>query len=39
MNVKLYVPATAPALADKRALMINLHGCVQTASTLASAGN
>lgn len=38
MNVKLYVPATAPALADKRALMINLHGCVQTASTLASAG-
>lgn len=39
MNVKLYVPATAPAVAGKRALMINLHGCVQTASTLASAGN
>jgi poly(3-hydroxybutyrate) depolymerase len=39
MNVKLYVPATAPVLAGKRALMINLHGCVQNASTLASAGN
>jgi poly(3-hydroxybutyrate) depolymerase len=39
MNVRLYVPATAPAVAGKRALMINLHGCVQTASTLASAGN
>ncbi|EMY33391.1 poly(3-hydroxybutyrate) depolymerase [Arthrobacter crystallopoietes BAB-32] len=39
MNVKLYVPATAPAVAGQRALMINLHGCVQTASTLATAGN
>ena len=29
MNVRLYVPTTAPAIADGRALMVNLHGCVQ----------
>ncbi|WP_341240891.1 PHB depolymerase family esterase, partial [uncultured Nocardioides sp.] len=39
MNVRLYVPTTAPAIADGRALMVNLHGCVQTNTDLQTAGN
>ncbi|RPI71261.1 MAG: hypothetical protein EHM38_04140, partial [Geobacteraceae bacterium] len=39
MSVELYVPATAPKLADKRALMISLHGCVQTNTVLRDQGN
>ena len=39
MSVAVYTPTTAPALAGKRALMVNLHGCVQKNSDLQSAGN
>lgn len=39
MSVRLYTPASAPALPAGRALMVSLHGCVQTASVLQSAGN
>jgi poly(hydroxyalkanoate) depolymerase family esterase len=39
MSVELYVPATAPKLADKRALMVSLHGCVQTNRVLRDQGN
>lgn len=39
MNIRLYTPASAPTLGTGRALMISLHGCVQTASTLQTAGN
>ncbi|RPJ04949.1 MAG: hypothetical protein EHM37_22490, partial [Deltaproteobacteria bacterium] len=39
MRIELYVPATAPKLADKRALMISLHGCVQTNTVLRDQGN
>jgi poly(3-hydroxybutyrate) depolymerase len=39
MSVDVYTPVTAAALAGKRALMINLHGCVQKNSDLQSAGN
>ncbi|WP_249051820.1 PHB depolymerase family esterase [Cellulomonas fimi] len=39
MNVKLYVPRSAPVLDGQRALMITLHGCIQTASALATSGN
>lgn len=39
MNLRLYVPTTAPAITDGRALMVNLHGCVQTNSDLVSGGN
>ena len=39
MNVRLYTPASAPALASGRALMVSLHGCVQTASVLQTGGN
>ncbi len=39
MNVRLYTPASAPTLGAGRALMVSLHGCVQTASTLQTAGN
>ena len=39
MNVRLYTPASAPALAAGRALMVSLHGCVQTASVLQTGGN
>ncbi len=38
MNVQLYTPTSAPKLAGKRALMINLHGCSQTATEM-RAGN
>lgn len=38
MNVLLYEPDSAPALADGRALMITLHGCNQSADDLATAG-
>ncbi|BCF86316.1 hypothetical protein RQCS_58610 (plasmid) [Rhodococcus qingshengii] len=39
MSVRLYVPSTAPKLADGRALMVNLHGCIQTSTDLANGGN
>lgn len=39
MQVNLYVPETAPAHPDGRALMVTLHGCVQTAANLTSGGN
>jgi poly(3-hydroxybutyrate) depolymerase len=39
MQVRLYVPDTPPRLAGKRALMVSLHGCVQTASALQHGGN
>ena len=39
MSVRLYTPTTAAALPSGRALMISLHGCVQKASDLQSAGN
>ncbi|CAN5427952.1 hypothetical protein BH11ACT8_BH11ACT8_29040 [soil metagenome] len=39
MNVRIYVPTSAPAIADGRALMVNLHGCIQTNADLASGGN
>jgi len=39
MTVELYRPTTAPALPAGRALMISLHGCVQTAQVLKNAGN
>lgn len=39
MSVRLYTPTTAAALPAGRALMISLHGCVQKASDLQSAGN
>jgi poly(3-hydroxybutyrate) depolymerase len=39
MNVNLYVPETAPAHPDGRALMVTLHGCVQKAADLRNGGN
>ncbi|MBC7724227.1 MAG: PHB depolymerase family esterase [Burkholderiaceae bacterium] len=39
MSVKVYTPTTAPAVDGKRALMVNLHGCVQTNAALQTAGN
>ncbi|MDF9878193.1 PHB depolymerase family esterase [Cellulosimicrobium cellulans] len=39
MTVELYRPTTAPALPGGRALMISLHGCVQTSQVLKNAGN
>lgn len=39
MNVRLYTPASTPTLGTGRALMVSLHGCVQTASVLQTAGN
>ena len=39
MSVRLYTPTTEAALPAGRALMISLHGCVQKASDLQSAGN
>jgi poly(3-hydroxybutyrate) depolymerase len=39
MSVELYVPTTAPKLENKRALMISLHGCVQTNTVLREHGN
>jgi poly(3-hydroxybutyrate) depolymerase len=39
MRVHLYTPQTAPALADKRALMIGLHGCAQTNDDMRAGGN
>jgi poly(3-hydroxybutyrate) depolymerase len=39
MSVELYVPTTAPKLANKRALMISLHGCLQTNIVLRDHGN
>ncbi|TQV82676.1 PHB depolymerase family esterase [Exilibacterium tricleocarpae] len=39
MSVNLYTPTTAPALNDRRALMINLHGCAQSAADLKSGAN
>lgn len=38
MAVELYTPTTAPALNNKRALMISLHGCAQS-STVFKAGS
>ena len=35
----VYTPATDPALNGKRALMINLHGCIQDNEDLVEAGN
>ena len=39
MTVELYRPTTAPALPGGRALMVSLHGCVQTSQVLRNAGN
>ncbi|MCY1159682.1 MAG: depolymerase family esterase [Citricoccus sp.] len=39
MSVSLYVPETAPAHPDGRALMVTLHGCVQKAADLKNGGN
>ncbi|QCU78849.1 PHB depolymerase family esterase [Citricoccus sp. SGAir0253] len=39
MAVHLYVPTTAPAHPDGRALMVSLHGCVQKAGDLRTGGN
>ncbi len=39
MGVDLYVPETAPAHPDGRALMVTLHGCVQKAADLKDGGN
>src|SRR5215217_3948580 len=39
MSVRIYTPATPPALASGRALMISLHGCLQTAQDLQHDGN
>lgn len=39
MSVRIYVPSTQPVLASGRALMIGLHGCVQKAGDLQTAGN
>lgn len=39
MSVRLYTPVTAPALGSGRALMINLHGCIQKAQDLQTNGN
>lgn len=39
MSVNLYVPETAPAHPDGRALMVSLHGCVQKAADLRNGGN
>ncbi|HRO95221.1 PHB depolymerase family esterase, partial [Citricoccus sp.] len=39
MSVNLYVPETAPAHPDGRALMVTLHGCVQKAADLRNGGN
>ncbi|MCR8670477.1 PHB depolymerase family esterase [Agrococcus sp. HG114] len=39
MSVHLYVPSSAPALAAGRALMVSLHGCVQTATDLRGGAN
>lgn len=39
MTVELYRPASAPALPGGRALMVSLHGCVQTSQVLKTGGN
>ncbi|WP_226900280.1 extracellular catalytic domain type 1 short-chain-length polyhydroxyalkanoate depolymerase [Nonomuraea phyllanthi] len=39
MTTQLYVPDTAPELGAGRALMVNLHGCVQTSTALRDGGN
>lgn len=39
MSVQLYTPSSAPQLDGRRALMVNLHGCAQTASDLKVGGN
>ncbi|WP_432971434.1 extracellular catalytic domain type 1 short-chain-length polyhydroxyalkanoate depolymerase [Dactylosporangium sp. CA-233914] len=39
MNVRVYTPSTPGLLAGKRALMISLHGCVQTNANLQSGAN
>ncbi|OIJ24216.1 extracellular catalytic domain type 1 short-chain-length polyhydroxyalkanoate depolymerase [Nocardioides luteus] len=39
MTTQLYVPGTAPTLGTARALMVNLHGCVQTSANLRDGGN
>lgn len=39
MTTQLYVPSTAPTLGTGRALMVNLHGCVQTSANLRDGGN
>src|SRR5690348_11841089 len=39
MTVELYRPTTEPARPGGRALMISLHGCVQTSQVLKNAGN
>ena len=40
LNTYLYVPTTTPAtmIDGKRALMVSLHGCVQTNSDMQSGG-
>jgi len=38
MTVELYRPSTQPALPAGRALMVSLHGCVQTSQVLRTGG-
>jgi poly(3-hydroxybutyrate) depolymerase len=39
MNVQLYKPSTSSVAGSGRALMINLHGCTQSATDLQIGGN
>ncbi len=39
LKAHVYVPTTSPALADKRALMISMHGCGQTHHDFKSGAN
>lgn len=39
MTTHVYLPESEPALTAGRALMINLHGCTQSAANLRDAGN
>lgn len=39
MSTHVYLPESEPALPAGRALMINLHGCIQTATDLREGGN
>ncbi|MGH3350843.1 MAG: extracellular catalytic domain type 1 short-chain-length polyhydroxyalkanoate depolymerase [Nocardioides sp.] len=39
MTTELYVPSTEPTLGTGRALMVNLHGCVQKSTNLRDGGN
>lgn len=38
-SVHIYVPTTSPAINNKRALMINLHGCLMSNSNMKNSGD